>query len=77
MSVGMGDVQAHLAFWRRIPVACAGGLWDVYIALSYQGNYPCIIRASEGIAFLRSGKLGFVLLVVAKGILLLLARNSC
>lgn len=38
--------------------------------------YPCIIRASEGVAFLRSGKPGLVLLIVAKGMLLLLARNS-
>lgn len=47
------------------------------VALSYQGNYPCIIRASEGVAFLGSGKPGLVLLVAAKGILLLLARSSC
>lgn len=39
--------------------------------------YPCIIRASEGVAFLRSGKPGLVLLVVAKGIVLLLAGSSC
>lgn len=38
--------------------------------------YPCIIRASEGVAFLRRGKAGLVLLVVAKGILLHLARSS-
>lgn len=38
--------------------------------------FPCIIRASEGVAFLRCGKPGLVLLVVAKGILLHLARSS-
>ena len=38
MSVGMGDGLAHLAFCGGIPSSCAGGLWDVYIALSYQGN---------------------------------------
>ena len=38
MSVGTGDVQAHLAFWGGIPASCAGGLWDVRVALSYQGN---------------------------------------
>lgn len=45
MSEGMGDVQAHLAFWERIPVSCAGGLWDVCVALSYQGNFiPALLE---------------------------------
>lgn len=37
--------------------------------------YPCIIRVSEGVAFLRSGKPGLVLVVAAEGILLYLARS--
>lgn len=34
----MGDVQAHLALWGGIPASCAGELWDVRVAPSYQGN---------------------------------------
>lgn len=65
MSVCMGDVQAHLAFLGKdTGILCRRAVGCVCCSQLPGKLYPCIFKAPEGVAFLRSGKLGLMLLVV-------------